>query len=367
MSVLSVALPILPKPVVDAALDRLGEWESSVERPQWQIPAQQLRFPPSTPSHFSVHQDRPEQLLRFRSCQRERQFWLEHLPNIEPDQMRISRFRHCGAFAWVASDSLTGALFLRGESCKLRICPVCRRTLQRRSARRVLDFMDSHPDRSWQFQTFTLKHSQLPLSDQLARLVHSFRKLRQRKLWRASVSTGYAVIEVTFHPRGSVAPGNRIRDHSEWHPHLHVLAATTFIDWSQLRAAWKSVTGDSDNIDCQLVTSSTQAAHYVSKYIGKPPDLNLRNDPPRAREYYRALQHRRLLMPFGSTTKHRAPPPPPPSPSHLLCRFDRLLSAAANGDYPASCTLAHLILCTTPRPSPCLQHPHNLLFPPAPT
>lgn len=342
--------PPLPQAVVDSALRRLGDWESNVDRPSWTVPNQQLGLSPPGPDSFTVHVDTPEQILRFQGVQPERSFWLEHLPNIDPDIMRLSRFRQCGAYAWVAQDVQTGRYFLRGESCKMRICPVCRRNIQRRSADRVLDFMHIRGASKWQFITLTLKHSENPLKTQLDRLVRCFRKLRQRKLWRDSVQTGYAVIEVTFHAADSVAPGGRLRAFSEWHPHLHVVAQTEWIDWSALRKAWFAVTGDSDNIDCQKVESSSHAAHYVSKYIGKPPDINLRSDPRHAAEYYRSLQHRRLLMPFGPAAKHQPPPRAPLPVTQKVCKFSALLTSAAGGNYPAQCMLACIILGTVPRP-----------------
>ena len=343
-------LPHLPSKLIDATLSRLGGWESSVERPSWTVPGQQLRLPPQPPAQFTVHHDRPEQLVRFQSCQEERQFWIETLPNIEPRQRRVDRFRQCGAYSWVSQDEETGQFFMRGESCKLRVCPVCRRNLQRRSADRVLDFMQTKQGQSWQFQTLTLKHSAAPLPEQLARLVACFRRLRQRKLWKSTVRFGYAVIEVTYHAADSLAPNGRIREQSEWHPHLHVLAAVDFIDWSRLRSAWLSVTGDSDAIDCQLVKSAHHAARYVAKYVGKPPDLDLQREPARALEYYRALQHRRLLMPFGDTSRHKPPPRPPARPSVQVCQFSALLTAANAGNYPAQCMLTYIILGTVPRP-----------------
>lgn len=353
-------LPALPNSLVESTLRRLGDWKSSVERPYRSVLHQQLGMLGSGPTEFTVHQDRPEQLLRFQGYQAERQFWLDQLPNIEADDLRINRFQLCGAYSWVSQDLDTGQLFLRGESCKLRVCPVCRRVIQRRSARRVLDFMDSRPNLKWQFQTFTLKHAKTELTVQLNRLVRCFRRLRQRKLWRESVSTGYAVIEVTFHPKGSLSQSGRIREQSEWHPHLHVLAATEFIDWGLLRKAWFDITGDSDNIDCQLVQSSTHAAHYVAKYIGKPPDLHLRAEPSRAAEYYKALNHRRLLMPFGATSKHQPPTNPPRSNTVPVCRFSALLTASANGCYPARCMLTYIILATVPRPKPHSKDAPNL-------
>lgn len=349
---------------VDRTFGRLGLWESSVERPTRGVPGQQLELPPSRLSSFTVLKDQPEQILRFQGCQAERQFWLDVLPEIEPDGRRVTRFQQCGGFAWVAEDPETGRLFFQAETCKLRICPVCRRRIQAKAAARVLDFMQQRPDEKWQFHTFTLKHSTAPLHQQLDRLINSFRKLRQRKLWRSHVVTGYAVIEVKFHPAGTYSPNDRLRTYDEWHPHLHVVARTDFIPWGPLRKAWHEVTGDSDNIDCEPCESASHAAHYVAKYIGKPANLALTGNTKRAAEYYHGLQSRRLLMPFGDTNLHRPPPPPPPPRCVRIGLFADVLRSADQGDYPARCLIAGLMRQILPVSALDFQNktPHQLLL-----
>jgi hypothetical protein len=342
-------LPPLPREVVESALNRLGNWESSVDRPRWSVPNQQLELPPSNLSEFTIHLDAPEQVLRFQGCQEERQFWLDTLHLIEPDVMRIARFRQCGKYAWVHEDVETGELFLQGESCKLRICPVCRRRIQWKARARVLDFLSQHEDLRWQFHTFTLKHRPDPLPQQFNRLVKCFRRLRQRKHWKDTVSMGYAVLEVTFHPAGTYSQNGRRRTYDEWHPHLHAVVATNWIDYGWLHKAWKQITGDSTNIDCEKVSNNEKAAYYVGKYIGKPPDLNLHGNIERMTEYYQSLQGRRMLMPFGDTAKHRLPAPEPRMGSTHVCRFSLLLTAAADGDYSAQCMLARIITGTVPQ------------------
>ena len=343
------AQPTIPSDVVKSALHRLGEWESAVDRPRWSVPNQQLELPPSNLNEFTVHADAPEQVLRFQGCQEERQFWLDSLHLIEPDIMRVARFRECGKYSWVNEDIESGELFLQGASCKLRICPVCRRRIQWKARARVLDFLNASPDLKWQFITFTMKHSRAPLAHQFDRIVKSFRRLRQRVNWKRTVTTGYAVLEVTFHPAGTYSPNGRFRQHDEWHPHLHAIVATDWIDYGWLHAAWLEITGDSHDVDCEKVKSNAKAAYYVAKYIGKPPDLNLQGNLQRMTEYYRSLLGRRMLMPFGATAKHRLPPREPRMGSIQVCRFSALLTAAANSDYAAKCMLTRIIIGTVPR------------------
>lgn len=341
-------LPAIPRAVVREVCGRLDTRESSVESPHWSPSLQQLHLLDTGPRVPSVHHDQPEQLIRFQDCQPERQLWLDLLPNIEPDIGRIERFRHCGAYALVRMDDETGTPFLEANTCKLRVCPACRRNLQRKTAARVLDFLRANPNDNWQFHTYTLRHTDTPLINQLDRLVHSFRLLRNRQLWKRSCQSGYGVIEVTYHPTGSWSPSGRQREHDEWHPHLHVLVQTNWLDWSELHKAWRQITTDSTQLDCKHVRNPTDAARYISKYVGKPPSLDFASSPERAREYYRAINHRRLLLPFGPAARHQLPPPEPARPSTYVCNLYELHAAALAGCYPAQCMLTYITLALRP-------------------
>ncbi|MBA7712749.1 hypothetical protein ES703_121738 [subsurface metagenome] len=281
--------------------------------------------------------------MRFKGCEQERQFWLAHLREISDNDSTHERFRSCGDVCWVEHDVDNDRYYLAAETCKLRICPACRKRIQHRTSSRVLEYYDAHPNLKWQFITLTLKHTDANLSSQLDRLTASFRKLRQRSLWKSAVPGGYAVIEVTFHAAGTFNPSGRMRESAEWHPHLHVLVQTEWINWSDLRKAWLSVTGDSNNIDCQHVNSARSAAHYVAKYIGKPPNLDFSAHLPEAKEWYDALLHRRLLIPFGPQAERERQPPPPQPRTERICRFKDLLAAAHQGNYPAQSILTRLI------------------------
>jgi len=340
--------PTLPAALVQEVCHRLDPRTSSVESPHWSPDYQQLHLLDTGPQEPTVHHDQPEQLIRFQGLSEERQLWLDLLPAIEDRASRVDRFRHCGAYASVRMDNETGHPYLDANTCKLRVCPACRKSLQRKTLARVLDFLHSHPNDNWQFHTYTLRHSESPLTDQLDRLVHCFRLLRHRQLWKQRCEAGYAVIEITYHSAGSWSPSGRQRKRDEWHPHLHVLVQTTWLDWSQLHQDWKAITKDSTQLDCANVTNISHAARYVAKYLGKPPSLNFANDHGRATEYYHAINHRRLLMPFGTAAKHTLPPPPPARNSTYVCRLTDLHKAALRGDWPAQCMLTAITLALAP-------------------
>lgn len=341
--------PTLPAALVREVCSRLDPRTSSVESPHWSPDHQQLHLLDTGPQEPTVHHDQPEQLIRFQGLAEERQLWLDLLPTIEDNTSRVDRFRHCGAFASVRMDNETGHPYLDANTCKLRVCPACRKVLQYKTLARVLDFLYHHPADNWQFHTYTLRHSESPLTEQLDRLVHCFRLLRHRRLWKQRCGAGYAVIEITYHPAGSWSPNGRQRTTDEWHPHLHVLVQTTWLDWSLLHQDWREITTDSTQLDCANVTNLSHAARYVAKYLGKPPTLDFANDHHRATEYYHAINHRRLLMPFGIAAKHTLPPPPLRHDSTYLCRLSTLHEAALRGSWPAQCMLTVITLALRPQ------------------
>lgn len=252
------------------------------------------------------HEDDYEQDFRFLGVEDERDLWLSILPTLESNQKIRERFDDCGTRCSVYLDTDTSRYVFKPQTCKLRFCPVCRRRIQRAVVKRLSDALGAIKRHSWQFITLTIRHTDRPLRDQLNALRHDFRKLRQHKLWRQNVSHGFAIIEITY---------NEAAD--QWHPHIHVLAHTQFIDWSLLRKAWKHVTGGSDNIDCGFIKSSKSAATYVAKYLGKPPPLVFRERIHRAGEYYDATKRAKFLIPFGRHPK-REKQLPLEHPRHLI-------------------------------------------------
>jgi hypothetical protein len=282
-------------------ISRLGPWKSSVENPSL---------------------DTFERRFRFRNFASERSLWLAALPQVETDHRKLDRFQNCGSRTWVKLDEETGHYVFTSETCKLRICPACRQRIQRAGSDRIAAMLTGFQKGQWQLITLTLRHSRQPLPDQLDFLKRSFRKLRQRRFWTDAVHHGYAVLEIA-----------RNAETDEWHPHLHVLARTNYIDWKQLRNAWRAVTIGSDQIDCQLVKTPIGASNYIAKYLGKPPDNSMFLKPHRVGEYYQALQSSRLMIPFGKPPKPQPDPLPKTKPKlRLLGSLDDIRAAALAGN-----------------------------------
>lgn len=271
-------IPGTPREAWNARLNSLGPRNVSVERV--------LANERADRGHD--HEDDFEQRFRFLGVEAERDLWLSILPTLEPKLSIRNRFDDCGTRCSVYLDTETNRYVLKPQTCKLRFCPVCRRRIQRAVVKRLSEALGEIKRHTWQFITLTIRHTDRPLADQLSDLRSDFRKLRQHKLWKEAVSHGFAIIEITYNEEAD-----------QWHPHIHVLAHTGFIDWGMLRQAWKHVTSGSDNIDCGFIQSSRSAATYVAKYLGKPPPLIFLERLHRAAEYYNATKRAKFLIPFG--------------------------------------------------------------------
>jgi hypothetical protein len=117
------------------------------------------------------------------------------------------------------------------------------------------------------------------LSSQSLDLIRSFRRLRQRRFWRNHVSGGAFVLEVAG------KPGN-------WHLHLHIICASTYLSHKKLSSEWSKCSPG--HIVHVTNISSDSAIRYVTKYISKtelPHDV--------ARECSLQLKNVRLFNVFG--------------------------------------------------------------------
>lgn len=177
-------------------------------------------------------------------------------------------------------------------ACKLRFCPRCSGIHASRTRLRLKSWAESirttAVDRL-RLVTLTIRSSSAPLSHQLDFLYRSFRKLRQRALWRKSTEGSIAVLQCTFNAESG-----------HWHPHLHIVAHGKFVDWHALRSAWSKITHGSDVVDVRAIRDVDQACDYVCRYVSRPlqddPDI----DNGKLVEYVMATKGRRLLIASGN-------------------------------------------------------------------
>jgi len=226
--------------------------------------------------------------LRFGAGLSERHRWINALPSLDWTFQQKENYRTCGTFPVIEYDETSERIRVRTQTCKSRFCPACRKHRQYRWRVTIEAALNHLTNSNWQLITLTQQHTDDPLKTQLARLRKSFRKLRQTNLWKASIRWGIAVIEVTYNA-----------DTKQWHPHLHILAPTNYIDYSKLRQCWRKATNGSHIIDGTKIKSLAHATAYLSKYLGKPPSFAVFEEPGRIAEYSDAMKNAKMLLPFG--------------------------------------------------------------------
>lgn len=218
-----------------------------------------------------------------------RQRTLECLQRSLAGKNEIERFCQCGTIAWVLkSDDLSGRHRLATNRCRCRWCVPCATEKARLVARNVKEFAGKRVVR---FLTFTLKHSEQPLNEQMDRLYKTFKKLRHLPRYRKLITGGVAFFEVKL-----------TADATHWHPHLHVLCEGSYIAKEMLKKDWLELTSDSYIVDIRAVPTGGAIAGYVAKYAGKALEARTWNYPDRLVEAIVAFRGRRLFTTFGAWT-----------------------------------------------------------------
>ncbi|MCG8431026.1 MAG: protein rep [Candidatus Omnitrophica bacterium] len=169
--------------------------------------------------------------------------------------------------------------------CGDRFCPVCMRPrlarLRKRLAFLVCEASRSNATR-FKHITFTLRNMR-DLPAMVKKLVSSFRKVRQSKLWKTYVDGGAFVIEVTYN-----------QEHSTWHAHIHAIVQCNWIPWEKLLQTWLHASGGSRGVYIAKLPAS-QAVKYLTKYMTKPSV-----EPGQLPQVNQALKGLRLFSPFGT-------------------------------------------------------------------
>ena len=199
---------------------------------------------------------------------------------------RVERFMACGSNCIIEYSPSLQKHRVRASYCKDRFCVPCSRARSKKISEQLIKRCEGSTVR---FMTLTLRASSKPLNFVLSRLLSSFRKLRQQKLWRKCVAGGAAVVEIT-----------RGKNGSHWHVHLHALTVGTWINDDLLASGWKKATGDSSIIDVRLVRDPAKAVGYLAGYATKGWTQQVLSNPDWLLECILSLRGRRLLIPFGS-------------------------------------------------------------------
>ena len=233
---------------------------------------------------------------------------------------RRGAFADCGNTTYVYRSA--DGLELTRNCCHDRFCEACGRSRAAILQQAISGLLKDHFCR---FLTLTLRADGLPLTDMLDRLYRDFSTLRRRAWWRDHVTGGVAVVEVKVG-----------QNSGQWHAHIHAFIEGGYLDVRELSEEWHKVTGDSYIVDLREIGSKDKLAGYVAKYVCKPADASLYNDPDRLQELILALKGRRLFTTFGTW---RGMPLKPVVQPHddwkPLGSLDSIVDRAAAGDQPA--------------------------------
>ena len=127
--------------------------------------------------------------------------------------------------------------------------------------------------------------------------------MRKKKIWKTAVRGGVWFFQVTL----SASDGL-------WHPHLHVLVDSNWLEQELLREAWQKITKTSFIVHVKPVMSDSKASEYVARYGSRPSMLGDKGEGG-AVEIITALHDRRIIGTFGTARGLKLTPQPPENPT----------------------------------------------------
>jgi len=136
--------------------------------------------------------------------------------------------------------------------------------------------------------TLTLRHTTSPLVDQINALYSHFQKFRKRKFFKDRTRGGVWF----FHIKKSQT------DH-KWHPHLHCLIDSDFLEHKKIMQLWQKITGGSKIVHIKAVTNPTNSVKHAARYSAEPCDLGTHSLVDGLEVYY-ALVGRRIAGTWGT-------------------------------------------------------------------
>jgi len=210
---------------------------------------------------------------------------------------RLDKLDHCRSFAWFARNKATGLVRILSNTCKLRWCPLCCTSLSHYITHQAIAWLDTA--KSPKFLTFTLRHSDNALSDQIDALYRFFRRIRGQNLLKRKINGGIWFFQIKYNP-----------ETNQYHPHIHCLIDSLFIPHHALSSMWAHITQDSKIVDIRAVHNRKSAARYVARYCASPANLSAMPFPNRV-EIAESLHGRRICGTWGTarSVKLRVRPP----------------------------------------------------------
>lgn len=169
--------------------------------------------------------------------------------------------------------------------CGNRFCGVCAPARHARIADRLRFLVANTPRKpTYRLKFLTLTIANMPnLEEMVSFLIKSFRKFRQRALWKKYIDGGAFVIEVTGRP------GN-------WHAHIHAIIFSRYIPREKFLKAWFRISAGR-GVDIRQVPTDALCNHLI-KYLTKRQEPEMITEE---KEF--VLKSYRLFQPFGTWFK----------------------------------------------------------------
>jgi len=207
----------------------------------------------------------------------------------ENNTKTLDRLRSCRTGAFFFRNRSTGAIRVGAQSCHLRHCPICTKSRELNIKTNVTSWLKTA--RFAKIVTFTLKHKDDSILEQLDKLYDAFRNIRRSNLMKKTCYGGVWFFQV-----------KKSKDDHLWHPHIHCLVAGAYIPQKKLSQAWLKITGDSKIVDVRLVKNIETAAKDVARYAAKPCILS-KLSLDECLELAIAIDKRRLCGTWGQCRK----------------------------------------------------------------
>ena len=200
-------------------------------------------------------------------------------------QKKVVFLHACRTDAWFVRHKVTGEVRVNSSTCKLRWCPICSKAKTAYAAKQVAEWI---PQQAYpKFMTLTVRHTDLPVVDQVDELYDNFRKLRKLKWFKDRCTGGVWFFQLKLSEKTD-----------QWHPHLHCIVTGKYLPRNKLASLWKKITTDSYILDIQMVKDHKNAANEVARYSAMPVRLAALY-PHQRSEVLDAFYGRRLCGTWG--------------------------------------------------------------------
>lgn len=214
---------------------------------------------------------------------------------------RLERLDCCRTAGYFMVETETGQVRVGSRSCHVRFCPLCGKSRENVIRRKCREWLKNCKEPK--FLTFTLKHNDDNLFEQIQRLYDCFKRVRRHKLLKKAIRGGVWFFQIKLSANDGL-----------WHPHIHFIVDSAFIPQRELSESWQQVTTDSYVVDIRQVKNISQVADYVARYATCPCKLEGLTLLQKKELFY-SLEARRLNGTVGSAFKQKIMSKPKFDPS----------------------------------------------------